>query len=1351
MPLVLHTPAERDALPSRLAVLGLARKRVSLAAGAFALVATAAAVVAASGVLDAAFHLPPLGRAFALVALLAAVGVLWVRGVARPLAYRTDPLAVALELEDRFPTLNDALASAVSFLALGDKPRPVISHRLQTSAVRAAERKAGRLPLDRLVPTARCWRAAWVCVAVLAVTIPLALWNTARAATVVVRLADPFGAHPWPAKTRIDVVAPEQFPVRMPKGDAFELKFEVRGVLAGPATVRVQAASGGEFEEQYPLALNNDPTRPGAAVVTARFDAARVPTTFSVRVTANDADTGWQAVTVVPPPRLVPLDGRPSPQFHVTPPAYTGLKPDDRPAGAGVIEAPVGSVIRFRAATDVRISAAVLVYAGDRSAVIDPAPMAHLGQFNPIVATATAQAADDAGGDIPLTISADGTRLSATFTPTFSGQYILRLTDDTGLTGTQRVEIRLTTDPSPKVMLLRPLAGRDPAMLTPSAALTVRMTAGDKLYGVRRSFLQYRVGRDGPVREIPLAEVANVPVGPLVAAGGGPAVAAVPPQGPVDVSRRIPVSRFLRDDGKPVRAGDRIVLSAASDDWDDVAVLKGPGVSRAWGTDDANDTPPPLTGGTELPPLVRVEIRVASPDTIEAWLQKELAALRPDLVSVREIQRDAARKLAGITPKLGGGLSVNDHGRLIGAEPIQRQARGKVIDARDGLRAKAQLLLATVQTNVLPGSNTTDRVDKVADGLGRMADRMGTLEQTLAEARRLAGQAGKPGTEGQLADALRKVRRQQKDVEDIATTLLDVLSQWGGAGEIRSDARALRADLLELLASNEQLKTRVRVGKLHPEEDGQRELDRLAVKVEAAAERASQLIARAARFATEKDAQTAGLRAQAAAKQKEADDLRARAAAAPSPVEQAELVAKANAAAAAAVELQAAADRTATEARALRVGIAAAVGQGLADDLRFGAAPAVRDNRLYDTTGSAQRLRDAIARLDAMIAALTEKEPDASTALTQPKRLKGIADQLDALAGAQDDLRKRTAAAQRIADLAARVAALKALAGEQDRLIERGRELYQKLAREKFGDAARDVRAALDKMEIARDDLERGQPAAVTQAEAVTLLDMARDRLDLAVLQVGRQQADNKRHRLADRVKALLAQQKKAVAEAGRIHGEVVTRKGWDAPLRTAYSDLDEVSEKDIVAEVRALAAGEFAPHPVLARLLTDAADAIDIARARINKRCDEIDLGAEFDAKAEAEFASAVMRPMMLAVRRLELLAEALKPDEPKTPGNKGSTTPLPAQPPKPPGGARDLVPPLAQLKALRALQADLNERTTAFAAEHPNADKLTPAEQAELKELERAQREISELFTELAKQFQKKDMPPPPNPEKP
>src|SRR5947208_12991259 len=136
MALILRPPGSRPPLPEQLAVLGRTRRLVAVAAGSFALLGWVAAAVLVSCGLDAAFHLPPVVRGFLLTGTLAVGGVLALR-VRDALRLRTEPLPVALELEERFPRLNDSLASAVSFLEGGEGEG--ISNRLRAAAVRRAE------------------------------------------------------------------------------------------------------------------------------------------------------------------------------------------------------------------------------------------------------------------------------------------------------------------------------------------------------------------------------------------------------------------------------------------------------------------------------------------------------------------------------------------------------------------------------------------------------------------------------------------------------------------------------------------------------------------------------------------------------------------------------------------------------------------------------------------------------------------------------------------------------------------------------------------------------------------------------------------------------------------------------------------------------------------------------------------------------------------------------------------------------------------------------------------------------------------------------------------------------------
>ncbi|MDB5310332.1 MAG: hypothetical protein JWO38_4534 [Gemmataceae bacterium] len=1328
MPIVLRPPSDKPPLPNRLAALGRARRRVSIAAGAFALVGAVVGVVLVACGLDAWLHLPPLARAFALVAALAAGGVVWLRAIGPGFRLPTEPLAVALELEGRFPRLNDSLASAVSFL--DDRYRDEdlgVSRRLRVAAVRRAERMAERHDFDRLVPFGLCWRLFWMCAVVVGVAVPIGLWDTTRTATAAVRLADPFGTHPWPAKTRIDIVTPHQLPGRIPKGDAFELQFVVRGVIPERAAVTFRVAGGDEFEEVYPLA-KADPKNPTAlppgvtangpvAVIGAKLDPNRLSHDFQFRIRANDADTSWLSVAVVPPPRLIPLDGRASPQLRVVPPLYTGMPPLELPDGAAVVEVPVGTVVSIRAAADTRLAGAVLAYLGDRSTVERTAGLAPVGLLNPIGGLGAQLLAEGIGADVPLTLSGDGKVMSGTFTPSVSGMYALRLTDETGLCGTRLIELRLTPDPAPGVSLLRPAAGRDPPVVVPEASITVHVAAEDKVYALRTAALEYRVGREGPVRTIPLPDA--------TAAVTGAAGRLHPARYESVVV--LPVASFLRGDGTPVRDGDVIVLRAAADDWDDVSVLKEPGRSG------------------------EVEIRVATREAIEAFLQKELAGLRPDLLRAREHQRDAAQKTADTKPQPDGTLAPADREKLFAAEQLQRQTRGRVADPRDGLRARAEMLRELTRVNKLPKSNTTDRVEAVADELARLPDRLDAIESQLGEARQQAGQPPKAGQEKAVPRLLTQAGRQQKAVEDGLTILLDLLSQWGGAGEIRGDARMLRDGVLREAGVADKMPDKVPPGKapdtLATEQRG--ELDRAAGKLDQLADQANGLLGRAARLAAEKRKQAAEAGAAADAKEKEAEDLRKKAAALPPGTpDRNTLERKAATLKDEAAETRSAGTRATAEAEALERGVKEAGGQALPDDLRK-AAEAMRNDRQAE---AAALDRSAAARLDRLAGSLTEQPADTIPELAK-KRAKA-ANEFDELAGEQDDLRKRAEEAGRIKDAEKRADELKRLAPEQQKLIDQTRDLVQRLTRERADEAAKDARAALDKMESARDDLERGDDPATAQKDATGKLDAARDKLDSAVAKAPRELTDEKRRKLFNQVKALLDRQAAAVAEADRIQVKVLAEKKWPRPLLMSTVDLED-RERALSTEIRVLADREFADLPVFARVVQDAADAAEKAADKIKaRRQDALDADpdAAFDPDLEKTNNARVRRPMSLAVLRLEQILDALKTDDPTAKKDEKKDGPTPEAGPTPPqpspGGTGDVIPPLAQIKALRALQADLNQRTAEFAKSHPDPDKFADEDREDLKELEQAQREITALFEKMAQLFRQKDVPPEANP---
>jgi hypothetical protein len=910
--------------------------------------------------------------------------------------------------------------------------------------------------------------------------------------------------------------------------------------------------------------------------------------------------------------------------------------------------------VRLRAASDVRLSSAVLAYSGDRSMIPRAAMFTHLGHTDPIAALGARFVAESLADDVPARLGPDGRTFDLVFKPSFAGTYALKLTDESGMTGTRLLDVRLVPDPAPSVTLVRPAVGRDPPVLIPTARLGIQVVVDDKVYALRRVFLEYRVGKDGPVRSVPLSDMRQVGEW-LPVFGGGPSTASSVQPVRYEGTFSFRVNEVVRDDGTPLREGDTLMLWAAADDWDDVTVLKEPGRSD------------PVT------------IHIVSKESAEAFLLEQLTPLRTDITRARNQQRDTFEKVMEVRSRLESAKSPADRDKLLTLEQAQRQVRGKIADPSDGLRAKANLLRETARANDLTGTATAERIAAVADGLDRLAERdLAAIEPLLAEARQRSAQPG----DKDAVRVLEKAANHQQEVDDALTALLDVLGSWGGAGEIRGEAKMLRDAVLREAGVADLLPMRVPAGKppqaLDP--DQRATLDHAVNRLHQLAERADALIARATKLAAEKDQAAVEARVLADTRVIEATVLRALAGTskANSP-EQRELLARAerltteagdlrtrvNRASAEAAALRRAltdADENPVEAEARRKALAAAngwpatltsppsysSGQILVNELRE-ARRELDQNR----PGQAGLLeRSAAARLDRLAAALEEK--DAGNSPEQARKLRSAANQLDALAAAEFDLQKRIAAANQLADPDARAEALKALAKEQQRLVEQGKELALRLTRERADTAVKDVHEAVDKMQATKDDLDRGKNPGKAPREAVEKLDDARDKLDKAGANAAKEQTDDRRRKLSDRVKVLLAEQKSIIAEAARLQKEAAEAKGWDRVGLGKYTALKE-RENHLAADVRALAPA-CAEDPVFTRLLTDAAGAMENAGFRVEARKRSIidtDPGEAFDPMHEKLADDRVRRPMDLAVRRLEQILAGLE-DAPKTPDGK-------------------------------------------------------------------------------------------------
>src|SRR5581483_4055778 len=152
--MAVATRSGYDASPLRQRLAALRRRHYLVAAirgvGWLLTVLIASAIVA--GVLDWRWKLPDLVRAVFLVGALAGAALIAVRYLFKPLTAKADDLALALRVEERYPALNDALASTVQFLNQSPEGGND-SASMRREAVRRAMRLMSGLDFNRVVDT----------------------------------------------------------------------------------------------------------------------------------------------------------------------------------------------------------------------------------------------------------------------------------------------------------------------------------------------------------------------------------------------------------------------------------------------------------------------------------------------------------------------------------------------------------------------------------------------------------------------------------------------------------------------------------------------------------------------------------------------------------------------------------------------------------------------------------------------------------------------------------------------------------------------------------------------------------------------------------------------------------------------------------------------------------------------------------------------------------------------------------------------------------------------------------------------------------------------------------------------
>ncbi|HZT82574.1 MAG TPA: hypothetical protein VFA26_20260, partial [Gemmataceae bacterium] len=766
-------PLQPETLRKRLAALRRRLRLVVACRGGGWLLTVLLATTAAVFLLDWSLHLPGLVRAVYLVGMLGGAGFIAYRYLFLPLREKADDLTLALRVEERYPHLNDCLASTVQFLegpaGPGDSPA------MRRAAVRQALSRAQGCDFARVIDS-RGVLAAGLCAAVSFLALAAAVFvlllqpEPGLLRTAFLRLANPFGDHPWPTRTQLEI---EEYRAKIGRNEPFEVRASLRGVIPETATVVFRFEGKDQIEHRCDVAHGEEP-RTGR--LATRLEPNRVQRSFSFQVRANDAVSKWHAVKVLPPPHLVPLAGRPSPQVRLTYPAYTGLKPQALPDGTGNAEAVAGTVVRLRAAADRPLARAWIEHQPETSHAALSAFLGSLASRHGPDAAATLAGARELWEPIPAELSEDRRQFSASFRPWGTGSYVLHFEDEQHLRGSRLLLLNITPDPAPTVTLERPSASRDTLDLLPGASFPLAAVAEDPTFAVRSVWLEYRTHKDDPPRPLPLfdavmgGEMLRRPLALLVGGPGGgalPTPRVRPKHVPLDT--RLSLKLFRHFDGTPLKEGDVLTLQVCADDFDDVSVDKQPGRSH------------------------EVEIRVVTRNALDLQLTQEQAKVQQELVRLREQEREAMKKVAEAQARLkqNGRLEAEDVEKLLQAEQIQQQIRERVGDRQQGLRAEAKRILDSLKNNNVPRSAVQVRMEKVAAELDRLArEDLQQVEPQLTQARKEAESQDQNRKE---KDRLARLEEQAKEKEKQAQTLERLAEERDQEAE-KADADARNRD-----------------------------------------------------------------------------------------------------------------------------------------------------------------------------------------------------------------------------------------------------------------------------------------------------------------------------------------------------------------------------------------------------------------------------------------------------------------------------------------------------------------------------------------------------------------------------
>ncbi len=1256
-------------IEARIAALRNQVRRVLALHGASLVVIGVVVAIFAATLADRLANLVPEVRLVLLIGLIGLAIYLTVRRVIVPLVVRFADLDIALRIEERWPGLNDRLASTIQFLKVDRNPTTSGdasgqgSQALRVATVAGTLTEVAGIDFRQAIDPGPTRRALGWAALVLLVGAGVIVAEPSMSRIALSRLFNPYGGTAWPRMTHLAIL--EATPRKLARGMAFPLVVGIGKNERMPSSARVTYRfSDGETRTE-PLRVADDRTFRG------RIEAVGVPFTFQVE--AGDDRTTETGVTVVPPPTLDQITVR------LTPPEYTRLKPQTLAAGNTQIRAVEGTKVEVE------------------------------GHTNKAIATAQLRRGDKLGVD-PVTITANGRQVASSFLVKTSQTFAVELKDAEGFVSQEsvRFDVRALPDEPPRVSLNNPSHDRD---VPAQATIPIEIGVEDD-YGIQLVRLVYKVAAGGSEQTqdgvIPLW----APTDP--AAGTEPE----PPSRQRDVTYRWDLGTF--GDLPP---GTVVTIYGEARDFDSI---KGPNLGKSR----------------------EVRLRIVAKEEVDRQLEEQQRAIRDEVDRILAIQKQAkapvddALRTFSKTEKLPTPL----RDQVKNAEIIQRQVNNRISNKTDGLDQKLRQFAEDSKDFKADNADALRQMAELRDGVQKIQDRnLAPAEQALTRANKQLDRPGEPDgdktkpTGDAQADKTKptggtgKANETKPSAEDSKASETKPTDAGGKADEtkpIAGEAKANETKPTGADARNGETKPTGADGK-----SGQPEAKPALAEAEknqkAIVDELEKMLNGLSQFDTVRTAvkEAKGLLEQQEAAIKQAaeaaqnQDMAGKEAGKLSPEQKADLgnmAAKQSEIAKGLQNLESKMDEMAqkleatdpTAAAGLREAAAQSRKQATAAKMGQTADQLDKNQMGKAQSGQAQAKRD----LKNLVDSIQDRRSRELSRLVA--ELKAAEADLKKLRDKQAANLKKTQAARSNPDPKQRADELKKLAKEQQQIQEDLKKQVQKLAKLNQQGGAKAGEQAAGAMAKAQAGMEgdQGEQAEEGEEDALKNLREAQEEVAEARKDAEDQLAMEQIAKMADALKSIGERQDKMVEETVTYEKTRVDAGGkLTLAQRNSIREAGRV-ESGIKDEVTELVDRLGEGAPVFGLTLKRAGEALDTAAGRLGA-------GKTDDPTVRAEKSAAA---------RLKQLIESLKPDKPKGGGNGGGGGGGGG------GGAKgggDGIPASAQIKVLKSLQEELNERTDFFDEARRRQPELTPEQTAELDKLHEDQGSLADLVRDLTR----------------